>query len=269
VEELARLSDIEQAAAGDGHPVWAAQGQSGDSLGPGVRAWCHGTALAVASPNPQQDRLAVKGDGADVAMLVRRILAEIGPSYRLLGEAALIDALVRQLPALEPVHTFFWMEATSPSSAAAAGVRWLNAREEMEATSLFDDFFPDSYARPGRAGMRRWAGVVGEVDGSAGAKPLAVAADAWSAAGCGFMGGAVTHPAARGRGLARAVCGFVVDALVHQYGRAALMVLAGNAPAIVTYERLGMAKRLFGAARQGAHTYESGKPDRCGWSTSA
>ena len=58
----------------------------------------------------------------------------------------------------------------------------------------------------------------------------------------------VTHPAARGRGLARAVCGFVVDALVHQYGRAALMVLTGNAPAIATYERLGMAKHRFGAA---------------------
>ncbi|WP_327693479.1 GNAT family N-acetyltransferase [Streptomyces sp. NBC_00459] len=248
MEELARLSDIEQAAAGDGHLVWAAQGQGGDGLGSGVRAWCHGAALAVASPNPQQDRLAVKGDGVDVAVLVRRILEEIGPSYRVLGEAALIDALVGQLPNLAPVHNFFWMEATSPSGAAAAGVRWLNAREEKETASLFDRFFPDSYAQPGRAGMRRWAGVVGEVDGSVGAKPLAVAADAWSAAGCGFMGGVVTHPAARGRGLARAVCGFVVDALVNQHGRAALMVLTGNAPAIATYERLGMAKRLFGAA---------------------
>jgi ribosomal protein S18 acetylase RimI-like enzyme len=197
----------------------------------------------VASPNPQQDRLAVKGDGADVAVLVRRILEEIGPSYRVLGEAALIDALVRQLPNLAPVHNFFWMEATSPSGAAAAGVRWLNAREEKEVTWLFDRFFPDSHAQPGRAGM-----VVGEVDSSIGAKPLAVAADAWSVAGCGFMGGVVTHPAARGRGLARAVCGFVMDALVNQHGRAALMVLTGNAPAIATYERLGMAKRLFGAA---------------------
>jgi hypothetical protein len=44
------------------------------------------------------------------------------------------------------------------------------------------------------------------------------------------------------------VCGFVVDALVNQHGRAALMVLTGNAPAVATYERLGMAKRLFGAA---------------------
>jgi ribosomal protein S18 acetylase RimI-like enzyme len=206
----------------------------------------------VASPNPQQDRLAVKGHGADAAVLVRRILEEIGPSYRVLGEATLIDALLRQLPNLAPVHNFFWMEATSPSGAAAAGVRWLDAREEKEATSLFDHFFPDSYAQPGRAGMRRWAGVLGEVDSSVdssvGATPLAVAADAWSAAGCGFMGGVVIHPAARGRGLARAVSGFVMDALVNQHSRAALMVLTDNAPAIATYERLGMTKRLFGAA---------------------
>ncbi|MDT0344492.1 GNAT family N-acetyltransferase [Streptomyces litchfieldiae] len=249
MEELARLSDIERAGAGDGQVIWAAQGQGGDGLGPGVRAWRHGGALAVASPNPRQDRLAVQGDSADALVLVRRVLEEVGPSYRLLGEAALIDALVRRLPGLTPIHTFFWMETTSPTGAAPADVRWLDAREEKEAASLFDRFFPDSYARPGRAGVRRWAGVVGQADGGVRAEPLAVAADAWSAAGCGFMGGVLTHPAARGRGLARAVSGFVLDALVERYGRAALMVLAGNAPAIATYERLRMTKRLFAAAR--------------------
>lgn len=180
-------------------------------------------------------------------MLVRRVLDEVGPSYRLLREAPLIEALVRQLPGLVPVHTFFWMETTSPCG-TASGVRWLDARQEKEATSLFDRFFPDSYAQPGRAGVRRWAGASGEVHGGVGAEPLAVAADAWSAAGCGFMAGVITHPAARGRGLAGAVCGFVLDALVRRHGRAALTVLTGNAPAIATYEHLGMTKRLFEAA---------------------
>ncbi|MFJ8925674.1 GNAT family N-acetyltransferase [Streptomyces sp. NPDC102364] len=255
MEELARLGEIEQAAAGHGQLIWAAQGQGGESPGPGVRAWRHGEAWAVASPNQQQDRLMVQGDSADAAVLVRRALEEVGPSYRLLGEAALIDELVRRLPGLVPVHQFFWMETTSPSGAATSGVRWLDSREEKEAASLFDRFFPDSYAQPGRAGVRRWAGVVGVVgeedggeDGSVGAEPLAVAADAWSAAGCGFMGGVFTHPAARGRGLARAVSGYVLDDLVRRHGRAALMVLTGNAPAIATYERLGMSKHRFGAA---------------------
>ncbi|WP_374202024.1 hypothetical protein [Streptomyces sp. AC550_RSS872] len=50
MEEPVRLGDIEQAAAGGGRPVWAAQGRHDGSLGPGVRAWRHRTALAVASP---------------------------------------------------------------------------------------------------------------------------------------------------------------------------------------------------------------------------
>ncbi|MFJ6852303.1 GNAT family N-acetyltransferase [Streptomyces sp. NPDC091271] len=89
------------------------------------------------------------------------------------------------------------------------------------------------------------------MDGSLGVEPLAVAADVWSAAGCGFMGGVFTRPTARARarGLGRAVSGFVLDALVDRYGRAALMVLTSNAPAIATYERLGMAKHRFAAAR--------------------
>ncbi|WP_280700108.1 GNAT family N-acetyltransferase [Kitasatospora sp. GP82] len=62
------------------------------------------------------------------------------------------------------------------------------------------------------------------------------------------MAGAVTHPAARGRGLARAVCGFVVDALVHRHGRAALIVHDDNPSAIAAYERLGMTKRPFRSA---------------------
>ncbi|KAB8161709.1 GNAT family N-acetyltransferase [Streptomyces sp. 3MP-14] len=246
MRELERLSDVERCAAGDGQPVWAAQGRGGDRLGPGVRAWRHGAALAVASPSAQQDRLAVRGDAADAAVLVRRVLDEAGPSYRLLGEAPLIDALVRRLPGLVPVHRFLWMETTTRSGVATADVRWLDADEVEAAAPLFDRYFPDSYARPGRAGVRRWAGAPGD----AGTEPLAVAADAWSAAGCGFMGGVVTHPAARGRGLARAVCGFVLDALVQRHGRAALMVMADNAPAIATYERLGLTKRLFGAAHR-------------------
>ncbi|WP_253195020.1 GNAT family N-acetyltransferase [Streptomyces sp. MP131-18] len=248
VEELVRLGDIHRAADGCGALIWAAQGRGDGSPGPGVRAWRHGAALAVASPNPQQDRLVVGGDGADAGVLLRRVLDRVGPSYRLLGEAALIGDLMRQLPGLVPVHHFLWMETMSPTGAGAAGVRWLDARGERQAAALFDRFFPDSYAQPGREGVRRWAGVLDEVNGGAAAEPLVVAADAWSAAGCGFMGGVVTHPAARGRGLARAVCGFVVDALVARYGRTALMVLTGNAPAIATYERLGMTKRLFRAA---------------------
>ncbi|WP_331732813.1 GNAT family N-acetyltransferase [Streptomyces sp. NBC_01718] len=254
MEELARYSDVEQAAVGDGHLVWAAQGRADDRLGPGVRAWRHGTAVIVASPDiSRRDRLAVRGDGADVAVLVRRVLDEVGPSYRPFGEASSLDALAGHLPGLVPVPGFFWMDTTSESGAAAPGVGWLEVGEERDVAAMFDDFYPDSHAQPGRGGVRRWAGAAAQAPGEAGSQPMAVAADAWSAAGCGFIAGVLTHPAARGRGLGRAVCGFVVDHLVRHHGRAALMVEAGNLPAVATYERLGMKKRLFAAARTGSH----------------
>lgn len=161
MEQLRRLSDIGQVTPAHGLLIWAAQGRDGGGLGPGVRAWRHGAAWAVASPSRQQNRLAVEGDVADAAVLVRRVLAEAGPSYRVLGGAGLIDAMVRRLPGLAPVHHFFWMETTSPSGVAAEGVRWLDAREEKQTASLFDRFFPDSYAQPGRAGVGRWAGIAG------------------------------------------------------------------------------------------------------------
>ncbi|WP_345136110.1 GNAT family N-acetyltransferase [Streptomyces mexicanus] len=91
--------------------------------------------------------------------------------------------------------------------------------------------------------------IDGECDGGGGGgRLLAVAADAWSAAGCGLLAGVVAHPRARGRGLGAAVSAFVIDALVRRYGRAALMVDADNAPAVRAYERAGMRARLFGAA---------------------
>ncbi|WP_411129087.1 GNAT family N-acetyltransferase [Streptomyces sp. x-19] len=245
-----RFGDVEQVAAGDGQLLWAAQGRGDGGLGPGVRAWRHGGALAVASPGlSRRDRLAVTGGSADAVVLVRQVLQEVGPSYRPFGEASLVDALVRQTPGLVLVPSFFWMESAVPPGSVTGDVQWLNPCLEPELESLFERFFPDSHAQPGREGVRRWAGVCGEADGNAGEKgPLAVAADAWSAAGCGFLAGAVTHPVARGRGLAQAVCGFVVDALVQRHGRAALMVDACNAPAVAAYERLGMAKRLFAGA---------------------
>jgi GNAT superfamily N-acetyltransferase len=135
--------------------------------------------------------------------------------------------------------------ASAAPAGGAVSAGWLGPRGEAEAQELFDHCFPDSYAQPGRPGVRRWAGVYG---GPAPGAPLAVAADAWSAAGCGFMAGVVTHPRARGRGLGAAVSRFVVDALVRDHGRAALMVDTGNAPAVRAYERTGMTRHLFAAA---------------------
>ncbi|MBO1337832.1 GNAT family N-acetyltransferase [Streptomyces sp. VRA16 Mangrove soil] len=246
MDELMTLAEL--GADAPGHVRWAAQARPGGALGPGVRAWRYGSAVAVASPGVSgRDRMAVAGDpGApgDAVALVRWARAQVGLRYRPFGELALLTRVGEEIPDLAPGEPFLWMETTAPTGGRGAGPRWLTEREAEAAGPLFDAHFPDSYARPGRPGVLRWAGVL---DG--GPEPLALAADAWSGHGCGLLAGVMTHPAARGRGLARSVCGFVLDDMVRRYGRAALMVNADNAPAIATYERLGMTAHRFTVAR--------------------
>jgi GNAT superfamily N-acetyltransferase len=206
-----------------------------------------------------RDRIAVDGKEEDALVLVRdEVLAATGPGYRPFGDAELIAALVRGTPGLTAADGpgFLWMETTAPPPDVPEGVVWLDAEGEKEAGTLFDNCFPDSYAQPGRPGTRRWAGAY---DPDGGGTLLAVAGDAWSGAGCGFMAGVVTRPEARGRGLGAAVSRFVVDALVREHGRAALMVDADNTAAVAAYRRAGMSGRKFGAAatRDTGHAVEA------------
>jgi len=243
-----------------GHLLWAAQLRPEGRLGPGVRVFRHGSATAVVSPGLSgRDRIAVDGKAEDALVLVRdEVLAATGPGYRPFGDAELIAALVRGTPGLTAADgpEFLWMETTAPPPDVPEGVAWLDDAGEKEAATIFDTCFPDSYAQPGRPGTRRWAGAY---DPDAAGTLLAVAGDAWSGAGCGFMAGVVTRPEARGRGLGAAVSRFVVDALVREYGRAALMVDADNAAAVAAYRRAGMSGRAFGAAatRDPGHEVEA------------
>ncbi|WP_406123504.1 GNAT family N-acetyltransferase [Streptomyces sp. NBC_00989] len=232
-----------------GHLLWSARLRPDGRLGPGVRVFRHGSATAVVSPGLSgRHRIAVDGKAEDALVLVRdEALAATGPGYRPFGDAELIAALVRGTPGLVAAGgpEFLWMETTDPPPDVPDGVAWLDGGGEKEAATVFDDCFPDSYAQPGRPGTRRWAGAH---DPHGGGTLLAVAGDAWSGAGCGFMAGVVTRPEARGRGLGAAVSRFVVDALVREHGRAALMVDADNTAAVAAYRRAGMRGREFGAA---------------------
>ncbi|GAA3133792.1 hypothetical protein GCM10010466_25500 [Planomonospora alba] len=264
---LRSVAEVVGACAGDAMVVWAAQG-----MRCGVRAWAWGEAVAVASPElNRRDRLTVRGPAGAVAELVRRVLPELGPSYRLLGERALVAELVERLPGARLLAAFEWMETGGPgegpgagggSPAAAVrvgagggvrrgagaadlcgGVGWLPAEADGRVAELLAVASPSAWAVPGLAGIRRWAGVRGG-DGAL----LAVAADAWSAPQVGFVAGVATAPAFRGRGLGEAVCRFVVGELAAGHGRVALMVDSDNAGAIRVYERLGMRLRPVAAA---------------------
>ena len=215
--------------------IWAAQG-----FGPGVRAWCDGDAVAVASPDlSRRDRLAVAGPVDAVGRLAAKVLAEVGPSFRPFGDEQLIRGLLDRVPGLQFGAAFGWMDTRTvhPSD----GVVWLDDDSGLE--ELLTLASPSSYAWPGRSGVRRWAGVTGERG-----ELLSIAADAWSAPEVGFLAGVATHPVARGKGLSRQVCGFVTAELVQRHGCAGLMVDGGNAAAIKVYERLGYTYRRVAAA---------------------
>jgi GNAT superfamily N-acetyltransferase len=245
MEEVEKFEDVRLAANGDLLPVWATQGLPDGTLGPGVRAWVRGGAVAVASPGLSgRDRLALRGPLGDAIPLAAAVLAEVGPSYRPFGAAELIAGLVEGVDGFGPMHTYYWMDTDrAPGVASDFGsAGWLDPDEAQAAAGLFDRHFPGSYAQPGRPGVRRWA-AVRDAEG-----PLALAAEAWSGREAGFLAGVLTRPDARGRGLARQVCGFVLNALLERDGRAALMVHRDNAAAIRTYQQLGMRESLLGAA---------------------
>lgn len=224
--------------------AWAAQG-----MREGVRIWRDGDAVAVGSPALfRRDRLAVSGPAAAVTGLVETALGELGPTYRVLGELPLVEHVAATVPGLELAASFGWMETLTlaQGDAAATKARWLDPAEYGEVDALLDAAFPSSYARPGFPGVTRWSGVRDDAG-----TLVAVAADAWSAPGIGFMSGVATHPDARGRGLGEAVCRFTLRELIAEHGRAALSVDGDNAAAIRVYRRLGLEWADIAVARVG------------------
>jgi ribosomal protein S18 acetylase RimI-like enzyme len=119
---------------------------------------------------------------------------------------------------------------------------WLDRTDDVAA--LLDAAFPDSYARPGADGVRRWAGIRHNDE------LVATAAEAWSVRDVGFMAGVTTRIDARGRGLAKAICGFVTDELLKEHPRVALFADYWNEAAIATYRALGFRLRPLAAAHQ-------------------
>ncbi|MEU4539406.1 GNAT family N-acetyltransferase [Streptosporangium sp. NPDC023825] len=230
--------------------LWGAQ-----TMGPQVRAWALGEAVAVACPDlNRRDRLTVCGPAEAVSTLVRWALAQTGPSYRMVGERALVEEVVARDAGLRVLGTFEWMD-TPPGVPGAALTRpageeagpgragWLRGDQEGQVSALLARAAPSAWAVPGVAGVRRWAGVRDD-DGHL----VAVAADAWSCPPVGFLAGVATAPAVRGRGYGERVCRFALGELAAAHERVALMVDTDNHAAIALYERLGLRGRPLAAA---------------------
>jgi GNAT superfamily N-acetyltransferase len=225
---------------GDTLCLWAAQGLDG-SRG---RAWANDGGLAVAGTSiSRRDRIAVRGRADAVVPLVGRVLAEVGPTYRPLGDPDLVHAIVGGVPGLVTSKTFGWMETSAGPPPVDGRARWLSEEESPEAAALLQVAHPNSEAGPGLPDDGRWAGIR---DGSG--RLVALAALAWCAPAVGLVAGVAVHPDARGLGLGREVCGFVVREALARHGNAALMVDEWNETAVRLYRRLGMRYRPVLAA---------------------
>lgn len=121
--------------------LWAAQGLAGRS-----RAWrsADGRAVVVAGAGlSSRDRLAVRGPADAMVPLAREVLAEVGPSYRPLGDRELIAALEAAIPGLVPVRSFGWMDCRRPAALPPAPAAcWLPGSALPEVTALLETVRP-------------------------------------------------------------------------------------------------------------------------------
>lgn len=245
VTGLRDTRSLARACKDDPLVLWAAQ-----TLRPGVRAWAAAGAVAVATPSlSNRDRLAVCGPPGPVAALLDAVREETGPSYRVLGPAQLVATVAERIDGLSVAGRFGWMETVreAPVPAADPGQQpheagWLGPADGSEVAEILQSALPESHARPGVPGVRRWAGI--RADGCL----AAVAADAWSTRPVGFVSGVATRPHLQGLGFGRAVVRFLFEAMRRDHPRLGLFVDGGNEAAIRLYKSLGMALRPVAAA---------------------
>ncbi|MGW5649424.1 GNAT family N-acetyltransferase [Saccharopolyspora sp. NPDC003752] len=222
---------------------WGAQALTPEYPHEAGAAWQHGRAVAVYAPKLcRHDRVLFSGPADDAAELLARVMAEVrSDRLRPLADAELAGPVAERL-GLDVRATFGWMHlAAEPPSAPTAGVEWLTGADEDAIASLLRKANPTSYLFPDDPGACRWAGIRG-TDGTL----LAVGADSWPAPRLRLISGVATHPDHRGAGLATTLCAFLTAELARD-GGVALMVDAGNEPALRVYRGLGYRYRAITA----------------------
>jgi len=204
--------------------------------------WQHGSVTAVATTRDDGAgglHLTAVGDPDDVALVLHRVDAEIGPPAGLSVERGSAAAVPEHWATGEWASWEAHACSSAPPVHAAVEVvdlpfpEWTARIEAFQACES-----PDSFARPADGG--RWVGVL--ADRASAEAPTLLAAGSWSPGpqGSTHLGGIATARRHRGRGLARAV----VEHLT-RVGLAAgapvvtLDVFSANDAALSVYQRAG------------------------------
>jgi GNAT superfamily N-acetyltransferase len=229
---LTLLGSAAEVLVATGHDPFA----RGSLRRPLLHAWLDGDAVAWIGTDAEErlPYLSALGPPRQVAALLAELLAELPPRQRVTlprGTAAHLPAWV----GLEgPVDwDFRWLPAPPPAQKGEELV--VPDVDDVAVQALLDAASPRASALPGDAAVRCWWGIP---DGDAAL--LACAADTSATTGVGHLSSIATAPAARGRGLGKAVTGRLSRALFEQgCDVVTLGMYADNALGRRLYDSLG------------------------------
>ncbi len=211
----------------------------------GARGWCAegATAWLGVDQHERASYLSALGDPGAVGALLGELVAELPPRQRVTvprGTAARLPAWVG-LAGTD--WDFRWVDAAPPAQAGEDRVQPLT--DDAEVAAFLKLASPTASALPGDPGVNRWMGVRGD-----GGELLACAADTSSASGVGHLSSIAVDPAARGRGLGRAVTAALTRRLLAEgCDLVTLGMYATNTLGRALYDGLGFA---------GDHPFTSG-----------
>ena len=202
---------------------------------PLVQGWVGHEAVAWLGVDAEErtSYLSAHGEPPAVAALLTELLAELPPRQRV----TLPRGTPRHLPAWVGMTTmtdwdFRWLPAAPP---VQPGEEHVTPVGDDKVSALLTVASPKASAQPGHAAVRRWVGIA-RPDGSL----VACAADTSGTTGVGHISSIAVHPAARGRGLGRAVTAALArDMFAGGCDLVTLGMYADNAAGRALYDGLG------------------------------
>ena len=201
-----------------------------------VRGWAGAgaTAWLGVDPDDRTPYLSTLGEPAAVAALLTELLPELPPKQRV--------TVPRGTPACLPAWVglqgtdwdFRWLDAPPPVQPGEDLVR--PEADETAVKALLAASSPTASAQPGDVAVRRWVGIRQE------GELLACAADTSGSTGVGHLSSIAVLPAARGRGMAKAVTAGLTRLLFEEgCDLVTLGMYADNTAGRALYDALGYA----------------------------